>query len=65
MPNTNWQQAATRAAHVVDERERFVEGAIIDWLIRTGQWDPAAEEKVRRWLERQSMEQKNAKSKER
>jgi hypothetical protein len=33
-----------------------VEGAIIDWLIRTGQWDPQAEEKIRAWLERQAAE---------
>ncbi|MFQ3631106.1 hypothetical protein [Roseiflexus sp.] len=56
MPNRDWQHAEERAAHLIDERQRYVEGAIIDWLIRTGQWDPLAEEKIRAWLERQAAE---------
>ncbi len=56
MPNRDWQHAEERAAHLIDDRQRYVEGAIIDWLIRTGQWDPLAEEKIRAWLERQAAE---------
>ncbi len=56
MPNRDWQYADERAAHLIDDRQRYVEGAIIDWLIRTGQWDPLAEEKIRAWLERQAAE---------
>lgn len=47
MPTRDWQHAEERAAHLIDDRQRYVEGAIIDWLIRTGQWDPLAEEKIR------------------
>ncbi|NWG20079.1 MAG: hypothetical protein HXY39_07090 [Chloroflexi bacterium] len=56
MPKSDWQHADDRAAHIIDERQHYVEGAIIDWLIRTGQWDPLAEVKVRAWLERQAIE---------
>lgn len=56
MANRDWQHAEERAAHLIDDRQRYVEGAIIDWLIRTGQWDPLAEEKIRAWLERQAAE---------
>ncbi|MGQ9550567.1 MAG: hypothetical protein ACUVSY_02070 [Roseiflexus sp.] len=54
MPIRDWKHAEERAAHLIDDRQHYVEGAIIDWLIRTGQWDPQAEEKIRAWLERQA-----------
>jgi hypothetical protein len=56
MPIRDWRHAEERAAHLIDDRQHYVEGAIIDWLIRTGQWDPQAEEKIRAWLERQAAE---------
>ena len=44
MPIRDWRHAEERAARLIDDRQHYVEGAIIDWLIRTGQWDPQAKD---------------------
>ncbi|KAB8143247.1 hypothetical protein F8S13_09475 [Chloroflexia bacterium SDU3-3] len=45
--------SAERATHLMDQLHSIAEGAVIDWLLRTGQWDPEAETKIQRFLDTQ------------
>lgn len=38
--------AAASTARLPEHLQNMTEGAIIDWLIRTGQWDPNAQNKT-------------------
>lgn len=52
MAQHDTQHAFERADRLIDQENRLIEGAIIDWLIRTGQWDSRADEKIQAWLEK-------------
>lgn len=60
MSTNDRDHVAERVGHMLDEQQHIVEGAIIDWLRRTGQWDSEGEAKVRRWLEELARQQEEA-----
>ena len=42
-----------RAGRLLEQNRKLVEGTIIDWLARIGQWDPEADSRIQKWLETQ------------